>query len=214
MGKFPGFFYEALGTALFVTVSSRVASDVGMESALFFGLSWALLHITFKDNTQAFFNPVLTIAHWVAKGGDIADVIVTILGQFIGSFTAVGFMSAIGAGSIPDYAHADSEFQVLVYEILLSAILAKFFLSQPSDSKLSGAFWYALVFATLTMVGGHKMNPARYAGDMFAADDFSGPSGNDVMVILGSVMGAIIGAVCHKHDLSDSIFRSDKLLGA
>jgi len=196
MANYPDFVYETVGTAMFTLISSAaIATASGFTAALYFALVWALCHTTFKDRCQAYFNPVLSLGHHVAKGGDLAGLFATIVAQFLGSFVGIYLMGALEiSANIPAYEHADNAFQTLIYELLFTALFVKLFLTAaPKD--VCDRFWQILVIATLVFVAGNRMFVARYAADAFAADDF--PNNNNVMVILGSVAGSIVGAVVH-----------------
>merc|ERR1712147_424808 len=150
MAKFPAFIYEVVDTALFTLISAQAyASATGMEAALYFGLSWALVHVTFSELTEAYFNPVLSIAKYVADGAsDLSNLFCTILAQFAGSFFGGALISALGAKESPVLAFAAdaNNYQVLAMEILSTAIFAKLFLTAaPKD--VCGTFWHVLVIA-------------------------------------------------------------------
>lgn len=195
---FPGFIYETLGTALFVVVSSQAVAAASSVSigALFFGLSWALCHVTFNDKTEAFFNPVFSIANYIYNDSrDIGSMFSTVLGQFLGAFVGVGCIGALGAESAATYESGLDLMQTLVVEAFVCALLAKMFLTSP-DSSISREFWLTLVIMLMSLVAGHHaMNPARHAGIVWGSDNSVG--GQDVMIILGGFVGAIAGGVCH-----------------
>jgi len=199
MAQFPAFIYEIVGTALFTLISAQAyASGSGMEANLYFALSWALVHVTFSGLTEAYFNPVLSIAKYVADGAsDLSNLFCTILAQFAGSFFGGALISALGAEASPILKHAAdaNNYQVLAMEILYTAIFAKLFLTAaPKD--VCGTFWHVLVIAFMAVIAGNSLWLNRYVIDSVA---FANISAVNSMVIVGSVLGSIIGAVIYKY---------------
>jgi len=205
---FPKFIYETLGTAIFIIVSSSAikSADTDATKALYFALSWALMHVTFATHCQAFFNPVLTLGEYVFKGlEDTAEMVLTIVGQILGSMVGASVMSALTNGEIKVPAVdliADNMAQNLVLETLAVAALVYLFFTPPT-LDLNKNLWTILIFFTLTMVAANRMNPARYFNSIVftafeEAGEWGGPSKNDVAVMVGSIVGSIGGALLRK----------------
>ena len=88
--------------------------------------------------------------------------------------------------------------QNLVFEALATALFVYLFLSSNEELKMNKCLWYIIVFFVMTMVANHRMNPASFLTSVFQAakgDDWSGPTVNDVGMLLGSVLGALGGAL-------------------
>lgn len=207
---FPKFIYETVGTALFViTSSSAIASASGDgEKALYYALSWALMHTTFKTHSQAFFNPVLTLGDYVIKGlDDTADMIMTIVGQILGSMIGVSVMGALtdNAVSFPDVALTGSNMAAnLTIETLAVAALVFLFFGKPAKD-ITPCLWSIFVLFVMTTVAGNRMNPARYMNDILSGamnseSTWAGPTEDDVAVMVGSILGALGGALLRNYN--------------
>jgi len=204
MGKFPEFVYEAVGTATFVIMGTCAADQAKEEfglawAGLAFGMVFALCHVTFSSHCEALFNPVLSVARYVAAGEDFAKLLQTIVAQYLGCVGGTSLLAVLGHAHMLSPSHGDWKFaQLVVTQAVSVAFIAFLFLADGTSAGLTAPMFYMLIVGASLMFGNAGMNPAQYFSNAFH-NGLDAPSGNDVAYTLGPFIGALAGALIHTY---------------
>jgi aquaporin NIP len=204
------YFAEAIGTFCLVfagtgaivinDLSSGAISHVGI--ALTFGLVVMAMIYAVGDTSGAHLNPAVTLGFWFSRRLPGAAVAPYIISQTVGAFAASGLMWLLFTHKTLGATHpAGSAMQTFVLEVVLTAMLMFVILGVATGAKEKGilagvAIGGVIAFEALFAgpISGASMNPAR----SLAPAVLSGAVGDIWIYLVGPVLGAAIGVLCHK----------------
>lgn len=201
---------EAIGTfcLVFAGTGAIVINDVshgaitGPGIALTFGLVVMSMIYAVGDVSGAHLNPAVTCGFWFAGRLNVTTAIPYMLSQLIGAFAASGLIWLLFTHPTLGATHpAGSDMQSLVLEFVLTAMLMFVIMgvaTGPQEKGLLAGVAIGGVIAFEAMfagpICGASMNPAR----SIAPAVLSGAIGDQWIYVLGPVLGAVSGVLCHR----------------
>lgn len=197
---FPKWFYEGLGTAVFVITSSMAyTQSTGNERAFYYGAIFALCHYSFGEHSEeGLFNPALSVGKYIIKGsGDLAGLFSILIGQVLGAWFGIMFGSQINDGfSVKVLDSADPFAQTLIRSAVFVAIFVCLFFSfDRSGHGMTHAIYMIFVFFLVSKFNGFVPNAAVHMGNMTLAN----MNAADMVAIFGGLMGAFMGGLFYNH---------------
>lgn len=199
---FPKWFYEAMGTSVFVITSSMAytSGSGDVERGFYFAAAFALCHFSFNSHSEAFFNPLLSMGKFmISSGSDWADLFCTIMGQIFGAWFGIQMGSALFSDfAIPAQGALSGHFATDFSKEMMCAALfcILFFSSERGSAKhgMSSAIWMMAVFYMMASMVTVIPNVGSHIGNMFSGG-FAAPGEGDMVRVVGGVMGTMVGAL-------------------
>ena len=182
---------EFIGTAILATVVLAVSGRSAMpyETALFSGITLALLVLIFGPFSGAHINPVVTIGMWTVKKIQTSTAIVYIGAQMLGGFAALQMNEMLIDTTLSNRAGKEFDWRVLVAEAIGAAIFTFAVAAAVGRSRdqnktaimAGGGLMLGIIAASLVSNG--ILNPAVAVGVRSWSLAYA----------VGPVLGAIIG---------------------
>ncbi len=202
---------ELLGTFTLVFVGSlSILAAVNLQAtlqvgvALGFGLALLAGLYAFGEISGGHFNPAVTLAMYMSKRLDAADLVGYWVAQLAGAVAAslavwIASSRADVASTVTATGASTTAWEGLWLEILLTAIFVAVILQSTRSERVRGS---ALVAIPLTLVAIHvaaipfsgaSVNPARSFGPALVGWEW----GNFWIYLVGPIAGGALGALVH-----------------
>merc|ERR1711907_98284 len=175
---FPKWFYEGLGTAVFVVTSSLAyaQADGATEQAFYYGAIFALCHYAVGENSgEGLFNPALSVGKHIIKGSDdLAGLFSIVIGQLLGAW--IGFM--FGGQLNSDFSaqfmvlEADVAFakEFVRHAVFVAIFVILFFSFDRTGHGMSMTIYMIFIFFLIVGFNSYVPNIAVHYGQMSIAN--------------------------------------------
>jgi len=200
---FPKWFYEGLGTAVFVVTSSLAyaQADGATEQAFYYGAIFALCHYAFGENSgEGLFNPALSVGKYIIKGsGDLAGLFSIVIGQLLGAWIGIMFGAQLNdefAVQVMEAA-ADASFaqSFIRHAVFVAVFVILFFSFDRNGHGMTMTIYMIFIFFLIVGFNGFVPNVAVHFGQMSIAN----MNANDMVAVFGGFVGAFLGGLFYNH---------------
>lgn len=202
-GEFIGTFALVLAGCGAIIVNSLTASLTHVGIAFTFGLTIMVMVAAIGHLSGAHFNPAVSLAFFITRFINRAELLAYWLAQFAGAISAAFTLAALfgqtaqlGA-TLPGGAVEQS----FILEILLTAVLMFVIISVATDSRALGmppalAIGSTVILAALWggPISGASMNPARSLGPALVAGVWQ----DQWLYLVAPILGAAVAALLYQ----------------
>lgn len=183
---------EALGTAILTfSVLAVIKSAIGIPyfAAIGVGLTLSILVITLGSASGAHLNPAVTVGLWTLRKINTIKAVLYIAAQFVGALAAFQLYEYLVGRSLESIAGSAFEWQVLVAELVGTAIfgfgIAAAIYQKFEGGKLALTIGFSLAVGILVagVASNGLLNPAIALG----------VQSWDKAYVVGPILGSVIG---------------------